>query len=293
MVIQRGEKMDGKLEEEILCDGKDPNLTVEGMMAKVHSVLHPVDKTIEYPGVGKSISYGTSISPQSSSTGVSATEIENLAERVEKRGNQWCVVHCHGANAGEPIKCFDNEEDALAMHNAMQANTAETVLKTMKATTENLTRLEPETKRLLDHYNVAADTLNKWTATKNEELKLKMAEVQTAKEEIQVAQEAVQVKIEKLKARETEVEAKQNEIQLQIADMQGLIVKGLAEVATLRESIPERKQLLALAETQQILYENARDKLHGSFKGRQTQIERQSTTYEDPMKQMRESLKGK
>jgi len=167
------------------------------------------------------------------------------------------------------------------------------VRKALKVATENMSKVETELDGLADKYNESAATLNKWTATKNEELKLKMAEVQTAKEEIQVAQEAVQVKIETLKARETEVEAKQKEIQLQIADMQGLIIKGLAEVATLRESIPERKQLLALAETQQILYENARDKLHGSFKGRQQQIERQSTTYEDPMKQMRESLKGK
>lgn len=41
---------------------------------------------------------------------------------VEKRGNQWCVVHCHGEETGEVIKCFDTKEEAEAMHRAIQAN---------------------------------------------------------------------------------------------------------------------------------------------------------------------------
>lgn len=43
-------------------------------------------------------------------------------EKVVKRGNQWCVIHCHGADAGKAIKCFDTEGEAQAMHAAIQAN---------------------------------------------------------------------------------------------------------------------------------------------------------------------------
>jgi hypothetical protein len=245
MVIQRGEKMDGKLEEKILNDGKDPDLTVEGMMAKVHSVLHPVDKTIEYPGVGKSISYGTSISPQSSSTGVSAAEIENLTERVEKRGNQWCVVHCHGPEAGTVIKCFDSEAEAMAMHNAMQANAAEIVQRELKVTMENLPKTLIELCGLGDHYNAAALAVNKW---------------------------------------KTEIDAK-------VTETLRMIDGETAKIQTLKESFPEARKMLALVETQQILYENAKDKLKGQFKGKQKSITQEDVAYhEDPMKTMRRTL---
>lgn len=43
-------------------------------------------------------------------------------EVVEKRGNKWCVIHCHGPDAGKAIKCFDDKADADAMHGAMMAN---------------------------------------------------------------------------------------------------------------------------------------------------------------------------
>ena len=45
-----------------------------------------------------------------------------LEKRVEKRGSQWCVIHCHGPDAGKPIKCFDTKEQAEAMHRAIEAN---------------------------------------------------------------------------------------------------------------------------------------------------------------------------
>ncbi len=45
-----------------------------------------------------------------------------LNKKVEKRGNKWCVVHCHGPDAGKPIKCFDTKEEADRMHRAIQAN---------------------------------------------------------------------------------------------------------------------------------------------------------------------------
>ena len=41
---------------------------------------------------------------------------------VEKRGDKWCVLHCHGPDEGKPIKCFDTKEQADAMHGAIEAN---------------------------------------------------------------------------------------------------------------------------------------------------------------------------
>lgn len=41
-------------------------------------------------------------------------------DKVEQRGNQWCVVHCHGEEAGTVIKCFDTRAEAEAMHTAIQ-----------------------------------------------------------------------------------------------------------------------------------------------------------------------------
>jgi len=42
-------------------------------------------------------------------------------DKVEQRGNQWCVVHCHGEEAGTIIKCFDTRAEAELMHKAIQA----------------------------------------------------------------------------------------------------------------------------------------------------------------------------
>ena len=43
-----------------------------------------------------------------------------LDERVEKRGNRWCTVHCHGAKKGQVIACFDTKEKAMAQHRAIE-----------------------------------------------------------------------------------------------------------------------------------------------------------------------------
>jgi hypothetical protein len=42
-------------------------------------------------------------------------------DKVVQRGDQWCVVHCHGEEEGEVIKCFPTREEAEAMHRAIQA----------------------------------------------------------------------------------------------------------------------------------------------------------------------------
>jgi hypothetical protein len=63
-------------------------------------------------------------------TNETATLTEN---RVEKRGNQWCVVHGSprkpGSKTDKPegtvIKCFDIKKDADAMHRAIEASKAE------------------------------------------------------------------------------------------------------------------------------------------------------------------------
>lgn len=49
-------------------------------------------------------------------------EIPTLTERVEKRGDQFCVVHCSGPDESKVIKCFPTEAEAQAMHQAIQAN---------------------------------------------------------------------------------------------------------------------------------------------------------------------------
>ncbi len=39
---------------------------------------------------------------------------------VEKRGNQYCTIHCHGEKAGAPIACFPTKEAAERQHRAIE-----------------------------------------------------------------------------------------------------------------------------------------------------------------------------
>ena len=41
---------------------------------------------------------------------------------VEKRGNQYCTIHCHGPDKGKVIKCFPTEKEANDQHRAIMAN---------------------------------------------------------------------------------------------------------------------------------------------------------------------------
>lgn len=41
---------------------------------------------------------------------------------VEKRGNQYCTIHCHGEKAGTPIACFPTKVKADAQHRAIEAS---------------------------------------------------------------------------------------------------------------------------------------------------------------------------
>jgi len=41
---------------------------------------------------------------------------------VEKRGNRWCTIHCHGDDAGKAIACFDTKKEAMAQHRAIEAS---------------------------------------------------------------------------------------------------------------------------------------------------------------------------
>jgi len=50
-----------------------------------------------------------------------------FVEKVVKRGDQYCVVHCHGADAGKTIKCFPTKGQAIAMHQAIQIHKKESV----------------------------------------------------------------------------------------------------------------------------------------------------------------------
>ena len=60
--------------------------------------------------------------PQTKEDILKEIEEMNVEKKVEKRGNKWCVVHCHGPKAGQSIKCFDSKEEAEDMHRAIQAN---------------------------------------------------------------------------------------------------------------------------------------------------------------------------
>ena len=51
---------------------------------------------------------------------------------VEKRGNRWCVVHCHGKDAGKIIACHDTKEEAEAQHRAIQASKYSSTRKMIK-----------------------------------------------------------------------------------------------------------------------------------------------------------------
>jgi hypothetical protein len=45
-----------------------------------------------------------------------------VIDKVVKRGEKWCVVHCHpDGSVGETIKCFPTKPEAEAMHRAIQA----------------------------------------------------------------------------------------------------------------------------------------------------------------------------
>lgn len=55
---------------------------------------------------------------------------------VEKRGNQWCTIHCHGEKAGTPIACFPTKDEADSQHRAIEANKIEINLTTLQKAEE-------------------------------------------------------------------------------------------------------------------------------------------------------------
>jgi len=66
-----------------------------------------------------------------------STELE---KKVVKRGDKWCVIHCHGAKAGQAIKCFNTKQEAEAMHAAIQANKADPHSEKFKRCVEHVKR---------------------------------------------------------------------------------------------------------------------------------------------------------
>ena len=68
-------------------------------------------------------------------------KIEEVINKVVKRGNRWCLIHCHGPDIGKIIKCFSPEEGgkeaAERMHRAIQARKSE-------FESENVTRIKNE-----------------------------------------------------------------------------------------------------------------------------------------------------
>ena len=76
-----------------------------------------------------------------------------LTEKVEKRGDKWCVVHCTGPDAGEVIKCFDTKEEAEAMHRAIMANKNQETARAL----EKLEKLEERVAKIEDDYAALAE----------------------------------------------------------------------------------------------------------------------------------------
>lgn len=46
-------------------------------------------------------------------------------KKVERRGDKWAVVHCHGPKAGQVISTHGSKEEAEVQHRAIQANKTE------------------------------------------------------------------------------------------------------------------------------------------------------------------------
>ena len=45
-----------------------------------------------------------------------------ITKRVEKRGDKWVTVHCHGPKKGQVIAIFPTKERAMAQHRAIMAH---------------------------------------------------------------------------------------------------------------------------------------------------------------------------
>jgi len=45
-----------------------------------------------------------------------------INKKVVRRGNKWCVIHCHGPKAGQVITCKPTKEEADKVHAAIMAN---------------------------------------------------------------------------------------------------------------------------------------------------------------------------
>lgn len=43
---------------------------------------------------------------------------------IEYRNGEWCTVHCHGANKGKSIACFQTKGDAMKQHAAIMSEKA-------------------------------------------------------------------------------------------------------------------------------------------------------------------------
>ena len=77
-------------------------------------------------------------------------ESVGLTEKVEKRGDKWCVVHCTGPDAGEVIKCFDTKEEAEAMHRAIMANKNQETARALEKLEKRVTQIEEGYKTIVE-----------------------------------------------------------------------------------------------------------------------------------------------
>jgi hypothetical protein len=175
-----------------------------------------------------------------------------LTERIEKRGNQFCIVHCHPPNEGEIIKCFPTREEAESMHAAMMAGKES--VKTEPAKTEK-EKIEENLAFLGNHADLkvkeAVDYLLSVMDRRAEDL-------------IQRAEDAEK----KVGLTETVKEARA--FKETVDSQKERILKLEEEMTGLKGEVSKRDSLVEENKKLQIENDNIRDKVRGQFKGRST-----------------------
>ena len=205
-----------------------------------------------------------------------------LAEKVEKIGDKWCVVHCHGPDAGKPIKCFDSKEEAEAMHRAIMAN---------KAKAEEQEQIAPATVSPID---VSAPTCPEGyvydpvqqkcvpTAEMLEEIDKQYRlfkhvmgnEIINRLKTLQVFNERLLQEIKNLKETQKAIEEKQKEIEQRYEAVENMtkLIKPLSDgFQKLNQRIDMletvHKKSLKESESLTVRLDNLESRLQGNFKG--------------------------
>jgi hypothetical protein len=74
------------------------------------------------PGASNASEGNNSLTGSPPTPSIPASKSISINKKVEKIGDKWAVVHCHGPEAGNIISSFNTKEEAEAMHRAIEAN---------------------------------------------------------------------------------------------------------------------------------------------------------------------------